>query len=200
MSEEREVKFYLDDLRGMQKRLLAAGATIEKPRVFESNARFDTPDGRLAANKQVLRLRQDTRARLTYKGAALENDHISVRPEFEVTVSDYEEAHRILAALGYEVSVMYEKYRTTYHLRQLEIVLDEMPFGNFMEIEGPDEEAIRDAASRLDLDWSARCTENYMVLFDRLRARGLQAEHLTFALLEGKTFTADDFGLKPADR
>ena len=200
MSEEREVKFYLQDMREMQKRLLAAGAEIERPRVFERNLRYDTPLGDLTAQHRVLRLRQDSRARLTYKGPSDLNESVSVRQELEVEVGDFDETHAILTALGYVISVMYEKYRTTYRLQQVEVVLDEMPFGSFMEIEGPDTDSIRLAADALGLDWEARCNANYMALFERLRARGLQAEHLTFELLEGKTFGAEDFDLIPGDR
>jgi adenylate cyclase class 2 len=200
MGEEREVKFFLQDLEGMRERLLAAGGVIAHVRVFESNARFDTPDGQLTAARRVLRLRQDARVRLTYKSPAPGDESISVRQELEVTVSDYNEMHAILSALGYMVSILYEKYRTTYQFNGVEIVLDEMPYGNFMEIEGPDAGSIREAAEQLGLNWEARCTVNYLVLFDRLRSRGLSAEHLTFDLLAGRTFKAEDFDLKPGDR
>jgi adenylate cyclase class 2 len=199
MGEEREVKFLLQDIEGMRERLLAAGALVSQARVFESNARYDTPDGQLTAARRVLRLRQDTRVRLTYKGSAREGESISVRQELEVTVSDYDEMHAILTALGYVVSIRYEKYRTTYHFKELEVVLDEMPYGDFMEIEGPDAGSIREAAEQLGLNWEARCMANYLLLFDRLRSQGLQAEHLTFDQLEGKTFTPDDFDLSPGD-
>ena len=37
---------------------------------------------------------------------------------------------------------MYEKYREAFDLNDLEIVLDEMPYGNFVELEG-NEQAIK---------------------------------------------------------
>lgn len=42
----------------------------------------------------------------------------------------------LLQELGYVVSEVYEKYRTTYKLNVLQITLDEMPYGMFVEIEG----------------------------------------------------------------
>jgi len=199
MNQEHEVKFFVLDLKEIQKRLLIAGAEIIHPRVIERNLRFDSPDRILEQEQRVLRLRQDTRARLTYKGPAHTAEGISTRQEFEVTVSDFESTLNLLMALGYEISIQYEKYRTTYRFRRVEIVLDEMPYGFFVEIEGPDAEAIRDAAENLGMNWEARFTGSYLELFDRLRARGLQAEHLTFELLKGQTFTAEDFGLQPGD-
>ena len=42
----------------------------------------------------------------------------------------------IIRKLGYRLSIVYEKRRQTWHLGNVEIVLDELPFGLYMEIEG----------------------------------------------------------------
>ena len=68
MSVEVEVKFLVDDLDEVRRRLLAAGAVLGAPRVYEPNVRLDTVDERLLARQALLRLRQDSRVRLTYKG------------------------------------------------------------------------------------------------------------------------------------
>jgi adenylate cyclase class 2 len=197
--EEIEVKFYLSDLPEMERRLVASGARLVQARVFERNLRFDTPDRSLTREHRVLRLRQDVRTRLTYKGPADPRATVSVRQEIEFTVDDFAAAWSLLEALGFEASMQYEKYRTTYHYEETEIVLDEMPYGNFLEIEGADAKTIQRAAARLSLNWKARSTASYMALFEHLRQSGLQAEYLTFALLAGKTFCGEDFGLIAAD-
>jgi adenylate cyclase class 2 len=46
----------------------------------------------------------------------------------------------ILADLGYRPKVVYEKKRETWRLGAAEIVIDELPFGLFMEIEGSETE------------------------------------------------------------
>ena len=199
IGQELEVKFYLQDLPRMENRLVEAGAQLIQPRVFERNLRFDTLDGSLTREQRVLRLRQDVRAHLTYKGPADPQVAVSARQEIEFGVDDFNAAQQLLEALGYQVSVMYEKFRTTYHFQATEVVLDEMPFGNFLEIEGPDADTIRQAAIALELNWDGRCTDSYMSLFERLRRQGLEAAHLNFALLNGKTYTAADFGLQPGD-
>ncbi|HEX7975021.1 MAG TPA: hypothetical protein VF498_11485, partial [Anaerolineales bacterium] len=63
--QELEVKYYISDLTALERRLLSLGASLVQPRVRETNLRFDTPQGSLAQGFQVLRLRQDTEARLT---------------------------------------------------------------------------------------------------------------------------------------
>ena len=200
MSQEREVKFYITDLRKVQIHLLAAGAEIIKPRVFERNLRFDDAAGSLTDAGRLLRLRDDGQTRLTYKDRAHVDDVISEREELEVHVSDFDTAYALLIALGYEVSVQYEKYRTTYQLHEVEVDLDEMPYGYFLEIEGPNAQSIQEAAGLLALNWDTRTTLSYITLFERLRDGGLDARHLTFDQLKNKTFTAADFGLIPADR
>jgi len=198
-NQEQEVKFYLANLPGFEQRLRRLGATLKHPRTFEANLRFDTPDGRLALARQVLRLRQDEVVRLTYKGPAEFGHEVSVRPEIEFEVSSFENAKAFLEALGYRVSVAYEKYRTTYDLAAVEIVLDEMPFGDFAEIEGPDGAAIQTAADALGLKWEARSSDSYLGLFAHLRStQGLEAENLTFGEVKQK-YPAAQFGLIAAD-
>ena len=151
--QEIETKFYLSNLPALEKKLQKAGARLAKERVFESNLRFDTAAGDLARQRQVLRLRQDSRVRMTYKGPAEIGADAAVRREIEFELSDFEAGQHFLEALGYQVNFVYEKYRTTYTLEDVEIVLDEMPFGNFCEIEGPDPQTLQKFALLFGLDW-----------------------------------------------
>jgi len=197
---EMEVKFYLQDRLSYENRLRSIGARMERVRTHELNYRFDTPDMRLSREHRVLRLRQDTAAILTYKGPAETQSDISVRPEIEFEVSDFSAASQLLEALGYKESVRYEKWRTIYTLDDLEITLDEMPFGIFTEIEGQDVRAIQQAAVNLALDWSTRITSSYMVLFDRVRKKkNLNIRDLTFEDFRGVNVSPDEMDLKPAD-
>jgi adenylate cyclase class 2 len=187
---EIEAKFYLRDLTAFRQRLETLGAVQVKPRHHELNLRFDLPDGSLTRAHRVLRLRQDGRALLTYKGAGQEGTEVAVRQEVEVEVSDADACRRLLEALGYQVSMIYEKYRTTYRLGNVEIVLDEMPFGLFCEIEAPDAGTIHQLAERLQLNWQARIAMGYYTLFDQLKAAsGLNIRDLTF----------DNFRQNPVD-
>jgi len=199
--QEIEVKFILNDLPGLAARVQALGGRVIAPRVHELNLRFDTPDLALTREHRVLRLRQDASAVMTYKGPADLGQGVSARQEIEFQVGDFQAARHLLEALGYRVSIWYEKYRTTYELGEVHVTLDEMPFGSFAEIEGPDAPAIRTAAAALKLDWEARCTTSYLALFDQLRAaRGLEAHNLSFEELQGASTAPEDFGLRYADQ
>jgi adenylate cyclase, class 2 len=197
--QELEVKFFVPDLPRFEKRLADLGAALEQPRVHEVNLRFDTPAEDLSRSYKVLRLRQDTQVRVTYKGPGLEQDGVHQRQELEFSVSDFATAQAVFEALGYQVVVMYEKYRTTYSWNGLEVVLDEMPYGNFVEIEGPDGESIQKAARRLSLDWERRILGSYVFLFEQLRqAKGWTFRDLSFANFAGKAFSEEDLGVQRA--
>lgn len=199
-SQEIEVKFYLRNRDALEQQLLRLGAQVVQPRVHEMNLRFDTPDRSLTRERRVLRLRMDEQARLTYKGPGLLNDIVTQRLEIEFTVGDFEAAKTFLWALGYEISIWYEKFRATYAWNNVLVTLDEMPFGNFSEIEGPDAKSIQNAAKELNLNWEARILESYLGLFERLRQNsGLPARNLGFAELAGIECSPQILGVQPAD-
>ena len=145
--QEVELKLHTPDLATVRAALGAAGARLVKRRVFERNVRYDSADGDLLARGIALRLRQDDAVRLTYKAGGQVKNGIISRFEAEVTVSDFDAMDAILRRLGYEVALIYEKYRTTYEWGAAEIVLDELPYGNFTEIEGGAAEIERAAAA-----------------------------------------------------
>jgi adenylate cyclase class 2 len=197
--KELEVKFYLPGLARMETRLQELGATLQQPRGHEINLRFDLPDGSLTRALQVLRLRQDTAARVTYKGPGQVIGGVKVRQELEFTVSDFDTAKALFEALGYRVSVMYEKYRRVYVFEAVLVTLDEMPYGNFVEVEGSHSALIRAAAEKLDLNWSARILDSYLMLFDHLRGvMGLAFDDLSFANFEGVEVSPEMLGVRAA--
>lgn len=198
--QELEVKFFLANLPALEKRLQALGAELIQPRLHEVNLRFDTPQGELTRQYQVLRLRQDRDARLTYKGPGEERGGVRLRKEIEFVVSDFNAAQRFLEALGYQVIFMYEKRRAVYSLGAVHVTLDEMPFGNFAEIEGAQPQLIQEAAHTLSLNWDLRCLGSYTDLFDRSRqALGFAFRDLSFENFASLKVSPEHLGLKTAD-
>ena len=192
MSVEVEVKFLVDDLDEVRRRLLAAGGGAVAPRVYERNVRFDTADERLLARQALLRLRQDSRVRLTYKGLSAQDaaSEAKIREEIELTVEEFDRMALIFERLGFQAVQSYEKYRTTFHLGDVKVVLDEMPFGDFVELEGASDASLKAAAAALGLDWSRRLLTNYLELMERARrAFDLPFNDLTF----------DNFERRPVD-
>ncbi|OGO29852.1 MAG: hypothetical protein A2136_05330 [Chloroflexi bacterium RBG_16_54_11] len=199
-NKELEVKFYLSRRKDLEEKIITLGGTLSAPRVHEVNLRFDTPDQALLRTGRLLRLRMDRRARLTYKGPGSIEAGARLRQELEFTVSDFDTARALIEALGYQVTMMYEKYRTTYHLGELEFAVDEMPYGDFAEIEGPDGVSIQEAARKLGLDWDRRVLESYTVLFERGRpVLGYDFKDLSFENFKGMDVSPAALGVQVAD-
>jgi adenylate cyclase class 2 len=178
---ETEVKFYLIDPENLRRRLRRCGA-LSRGRVFETNYRFDNADHQLLSKRSLLRLRRDRRNVLTFK-----NPHPSggrqfkIHDELEIEVSDFDTTCQILEALGFSRVQVYEKHRETYEMESVEICLDQLPFGHFVEIEGQPE-TIPSVAARLDLPWRSRILTNYLEIFETIRrSLKLPFRDITFA-------------------
>lgn len=193
---EQEVKFHLNDSQEFEQRLISQGARLKQPRILETNLRFDTPDRRLGSAFQTLRLRQDQVCRLTWKGAGDTTGAVRAREELEVEVSNLETTREILKALGYEIFIVYEKYRSAYMLEDVEISLDEMPFGDFCEIEGPDIHSIQKTAALLGLPWGASSKLSYLELFEIVKEKqSLKFKDLTFSAFKKVKINWRELGL-----
>ncbi|HLO27596.1 MAG TPA: class IV adenylate cyclase [Anaerolineales bacterium] len=198
--QETEAKFYVRDLQRIEARLKDLGARLSQERVLEINIRFDLPDARLRAEGRVLRLRRDTEARLTYKGGNQSTRGVLSREEIEFVVGDFEKAEQFLEALGYQQVFYYEKYRATYELGETSIMLDELPYGDFVEIEGETEETIRALSEKLHLNWDTAIERSYSALFEAVhKSLNLTFRDLSFANFEGIKVEASNLGVHAAD-
>ena len=198
--QEIEVKFYVHDLKKIELRLLELKAQLIQPRVHEVNYRYDLPDGSMKATGQVLRLRQDQNMILTYKGTTEESDGVSSRTELETTVGDIQTARRIIKALGYVQIMVYEKYRATYDFDHCHIMLDELPYGDFVEIEGANAASIRSVASQIGLNFNSAAGASYSRIYENYNVRhGHPPRDLTFEVFGPQKPTAQELGMRPAD-
>ncbi len=199
--QEIEAKFFVKNLNRIELRLQELKAQLIQPRIHEINLRFDDANNNLRSSFRVLRLRQDEKARLTFKGPSEEQaGGILSRREIEFVVEDFEKARELLEALGYRVVVFYEKFRATYELNDAHIMLDELPYGQFIEIEGKNAETIHRTADLLGINWSAMVKAGYHALFERVTGKyNLEPSQLSFAALERVNIAAEDLGVQVAD-
>ena len=198
--QEIEVKFYVQDLKKVEMRLLKLKARLIQPRVYEINYRYDLPDGSLRAKEHVLRLRRDTNAILTFKGQSDLRDGIFSRTELETTIGDFETAQRIFEALGYVRILTYEKYRTIFEIDDCHIMLDELPYGDFVEIEGSEVAGIRKMALALNLNFDFAVGAGYARIFENYNSKyGFPHRDLTFEVLHEKKPTPEELNIRAAD-
>lgn len=136
-NREVEIKLRVADAAQARRLLRAAGFRVSKPRVFEANTVFDTPDLKLRNTTRLLRVRDvKGAAKLTYKGPPSAGKHKD-REELEVEAGDAATFAAILQKLDFRPVFRYEKYRT--ELRRDaggEATVDETPIGVFLELEG----------------------------------------------------------------
>ena len=199
-NQEIEAKFYVTGLEGIKARLRALEAQLIQERILETNIRFDLPNARLRSEGRVLRLRHDTEARLTYKGTSNNDQGTLSRTEIEFVVEDFEKARQFLEALGYQELLRYDKYREVYDLDGCHIMLDELPYGDFIEIEGENVEEIRKMTAKLNLRWEAAVTKSYSALFESVKsALNLTFQDLSYENFAGIKVTPGHLGVLPAD-
>jgi adenylate cyclase class 2 len=197
--QELEIKLWVKQ-PGKYQGYLEAHATRLIPRTYEQNLRFDDAQRSLSSQRKVLRLRQDQQVRLTFKGPGESLHGVQARQEIELVVDDFNTARRFLEALGYRVQLIYEKYRTTYQLGNVLVTLDEMPYGFFLELEGPTPDEIHQVCETLGLNWENRILESYTGLFERLKdTLRLDSRDLTFAELSQVDQPLETLQIKPAD-
>jgi adenylate cyclase class 2 len=191
MAIETEIKFRVNDLPALARRLEAAGFRLQTPRSFESNILYDTPDRRMRARTEILRIRSYAgRWTLTHKrlpNSGLDPDQSDVRHkhriETETEVADGNALAEAFLSLGLVAAFRYEKWRTEWSDGQGHCVLDETPIGDYAELEGSAEWIDR-AAARLGVDPAEYLTLSYGRLFELWREQHhCTAEDLTFAVV-----------------
>jgi len=199
--QETEAKFFVLDLDRIRVRLQTLEAHLIQERVLEMNIRFDLPDRSLRTEGRVLRLRLDTEAKLTYKSGSTVQHGVLSRKEIEFVVEDFEKAKQFLEELGYQKLFYYEKYRTTYEFNDCHIMLDELPYGSFVEIEGENVEVIQTVAGKLNLKWNAAIGTSYHVLFDQLGGKHpeLNPKELSFSGLRELNVSVKELGIHAGD-
>jgi adenylate cyclase class 2 len=142
--KEIEIKLRFPSAIEAIRRIESLGAAPAGRREFEDNRVYDLPSGALRARDQLLRLRlRGSAATLTFKSRLAGDGVHKVCEEHETGVSSFEDADRILTALGFASWYRYQKYRTLYRLDGVEIAVDETPIGCFVELEGEPQEIDR---------------------------------------------------------
>jgi adenylate cyclase class 2 len=180
MPNEIEIKFRIEDLRDLNRRLRASGFRRITPRTHEMNALYDLPGQPLRKRGELLRLREYGKEWvLTHKSKGLAGRH-KRRVELEIRVSDGRTMNEILRALGYQPTFSYEKFRAEWTDDRGHVVVDETPIGNFGEIEGPPR-WIDQTAKKLGIRPEHYITDTYAGLFFAWKRRTRsRANEMTF--------------------
>lgn len=152
MQTEIEAKFLQVDPDDIRKRLEAAGGTCKQPMMLMRRVVLDNEN--LQPKNAFVRVRDEGhRIAMTYK--QYDDQALAGAKEIEFSVSDYDAAVTFLEALGVKPKSTQEARREIWELDDVEVVIDEWPWIDpYIEIEGPSEKSVSDAATRLGFDWN----------------------------------------------
>ncbi|KIF75837.1 adenylyl cyclase [Streptomyces sp. 150FB] len=152
MKHEYEAKFLAINVADLQTRLTALGAVQAFPRILLTRKIFenDVLDG-----GAWVRLRDEgTRSTLTLKQVT-DATSIDGTTEIETEVTDLHAMAEILRNVGMREVRYQENYREEWRLGKVAFDFDTWPdLPTFVEIEGPDEASVRQAAALLELDYA----------------------------------------------
>ncbi len=138
---EKKYRLSLKDRRGIEKHLRALGSQ-PKPLEHEENTIYR--GGNLGFGLRALRLRRvNGEAILTFKERIASRSPIKHQKENETRVESAKATDAILRGIGFTPALVYEKRRTRWDVGKAKVVIDELPYGLFMEIEAPVKEIRR---------------------------------------------------------
>lgn len=176
VAPEPEVKFCEVDLGEIRAKLTKLGAKLKTPErrmrrvVFggEANPNMVCTYGRVRDEGNVITM--------SAKFSAVNGD-INSQKEAVVAVDSFESAEAILRAFGLVATNYQENKRETWQLVDGTLVeLEQWPeLPDYIEIEGKDEGAVREAAEQLQLDWATHTTDSTDKLY-RKHFAGLDEE------------------------
>ncbi len=141
---EIEVKIKIDHLAAVKEKILEQGALLTKERHSYDDTFYDRPSLELRNKHFALRVRKiNKKAFLTFKGPEQKSRKFKIREEYETEVKNAKQLQKILKSLGLQPVFQYVKFRTVFRRKKLTICLDETPIGNFLELEGQQNEIVK---------------------------------------------------------
>ena len=144
MNNEIEAQFLDINKNEIRKKLKQIGAKLVKPEVLMRRIVFDV------GPHQFARVRDEgDKIVMTYKNVS-DDKSIMGTKEVNVVVDSYENAILLLKSCGLEEKAEQESLREVWILGEVEICIAEWPWlPPFVEVEGPSEESVWDAAEKL---------------------------------------------------
>jgi len=156
MQTEIEAKFLHVDHEAMRACLRKLGARCEQQNRLMRRKTYDFPDGRLRKEQNGWARVRDEGNKVTMSYKQLNDRSFQGTKEVTTTIDSFEAGDELFKALGLGQTSYQETKRESWTLNGCEIELDEWPWTDtYLEIEGPNEDAVRAIAADLGLDWNA---------------------------------------------
>jgi adenylate cyclase, class 2 len=152
VKHEYEAKFLSVDVADLQAKLTALGGIQAFPRTLLTRKIFE--NGALEGGAWIRLRDEGIRSTLTLK-QVIDSTRIDGTTEIETEVADVAAMAEILSRLGLREVRYQENYREEWRWGEIAFDFDTWPgLATFVEIEGPGEASVREAAGLLGLDYS----------------------------------------------
>jgi adenylate cyclase, class 2 len=153
MKTEFEATFPNISKEEIKNKLESLGAICEKKEFLMKRVTFNLPSNERGT---WLRIRDEgDKITLSLKSIQNEGRNIEDQKEIFTKIDDFDEGVELLERVGCIKKAFQENKREIWILNEVEIVIDEWPFLEpFVEIEGKDEESVRNISGILGFDYS----------------------------------------------
>ena len=163
---EYEATFPDINKEDIRRRLKGAGAQLVKPDFMQRRHVFRFPKGHEIPGGW-LRVR-DEADKMTMSLKIVAGDKIEDQKEICLKIDDYNNAVELLKTIGCEVKAFQESKRELWKLDGCDVTIDEWPFLEpYVEVEGPDEAAVKAASGKLGFDYSSAVFGSVDILYSK---------------------------------
>lgn len=152
-TQEIECRFLEINKQELIKKLVDLGAVDEGEQMIEETVIYDQ-ELKWRDEQRFVRLRKiGDKTKLTYKDQKVQTVDGTFEIEFEI--EDYQKAELLFEKIGLFPFRHQQKIRHTFSLDGVTIDIDTWPLiPTYVELEGESEQALKDVAKKLDLDWN----------------------------------------------
>lgn len=166
-NQEIECRFLEIDVQALKNRLAELGAKDFGEDLFSEMIFYSRDKNWDAEHRRIVKLRKTKNGiEMTYKHHHTESAEGTV--EITVMVSDATKARELLEELGLEMFRQQEKKRRSFKLGDVFFDIDTWPkIPTYVELEGPSEQALKDAAKAADLDWKDVVFDNPRLVMEK---------------------------------
>ncbi len=151
---ELEAKFLDIDTEKLRETLKKSGAKLIHEERLMKRKNFDYPDSRLEKIGGWIRVRDEGDiVTLAYKQVV--DRTIEGTKEISLEVENFDTISNLLLAIGLHNKSFQETKRERWEFNGVEITIDTWPWiPTFVELEGPNQEVLKETANKLGLDWN----------------------------------------------
>ncbi len=163
MINEIEIKFKIEESDDIRKRLLKLGGIPQTP-YNQTTYGFFSND---SIEKGIFPRIRDEHGKiiLTVKVRPKKKTSYFERKEYSMEILNSDDGVEVMKSMGYDQVRVFKKNREEWKFDNVEVVLDKLYFGTYIEIEGSKEE-IEKMVKKLNFEKKEKITKAYLGLED----------------------------------